>query len=131
MVFDEVKQKINTIDCKFFTKEDLFKYDIYIDQHRFLSIAKNSNNRLVGIFIAPSEYKEEYTVITETEVYNLGNLQGQVYFLDLGEYKPQNLKVVINDLEYHYNVNDDLLKDSFIEFLVSPSDIENFYYRYL
>lgn len=131
MVYDEVKKKINTLDCKFFTKNDLFEYDIWIDQHRFLNIAKTSNNRLIVIFSSPSEYKEEYTIITENETYNLGNLQGQTYFLDLGEYKPQSLKVLINDLEYSYDVNDDLLSKSFIEFDVSPDDIGNFYHKYL
>jgi hypothetical protein len=131
MVYEEVKQKIDTINYKFLTKEDLSKYNIWIDQHRFLSVAKTPNNRLVGIFSAPPEHVEEYTVITETMTYNLGNLQGQVYFLDLGEYKPQNLKVIINDLEYQYNINDELLKDSFIEFTVSPDDTENFYHKYL
>jgi hypothetical protein len=131
MVYDEIKQKIGIIDCEFFTKDDLLKYDIWIDQHRFLNVAKTSNNRLVGIFSSPSEYKEEYTIISETMVYNLGNLQGLKYFLDLGEYKPQNLKVIVNDLEYSYKIDDDLLNNSSIEFLVSSNDIENFYYRYL
>ena len=131
MVYEEVKQKIDTINYKFLTKEDLSKYNIWIDQHRFLSVVKTPNNRLVGIFSAPPEHVEEYTVITETMTYNLGNLQGQVYFLDLGEYKPQNLKVIINDLEYQYNINDELLKDSFIEFTVSPDNTENFYHKYL
>jgi len=131
MVYDEIKQKIGIIDCEFFTKDDLLKYDIWIDQHRFLNVAKTSNNRLVGIFSSPSEYKEEYTIISETMVYNLGNLQGLKYFLDLGEYKPQNLKVIVNDLEYSYKIDDDLLNNSSIEFLVSFNDIENFYYRYL
>jgi hypothetical protein len=131
MVYDEIKQKIGIIDCEFFTKDDLSKYDIWIDQHRFLNVAKTSNNRLVGIFSSPSEYKEEYTIISETMVYNLGNLQGLKYFLDLGEYKPQNLKVIVNDLEYSYKIDDDLLNNSSIEFLVSSNDIENFYYRYL
>ena len=131
MVYDEVKRKIDIINCKFLTKDDLSKYNIWIDQHRFLNVAKTPNNRLIGIFSSPSEYKEEYTIISETMTYNLGNLQGRTYFLDLGEYKPQNLKVVINDLEYFYKIDDNLLNNSSIEFTVSPNDTENFYYKYL
>jgi len=103
-----------------FPREQLTECDIHIDLYKHLDAVKYNDKLLVVInspvFTHLGTYKEEYIIITEDNSYELGNVYGQWRLLDLGEFKPQNIKMIINGVEYNVFVDEEYVKNSTIRF---------------
>lgn len=120
MVYELISQGRWINNYTEFPREQLTECDVHIDLYKRLDAVIYEGKLMVvinsPIFTHTEIYKEEYTLITENHTYEFGNLYGQWRLLDLGEFRPQNIKMVINGVEYNVFVDEEYVKNSTITF---------------